>query len=119
MSPSIWYMENQLIISYLQNELAIDPSVHFSLDELTGKMEAYISGLIQNDFQKLVHMLYKIDVSENKLRKVLSENPGEDAAKMIVGLIIERQEQKIRTRKNFQAKEKGSSGKKDENEDEW
>jgi Tfp pilus assembly protein PilF len=37
-----------------------------------------------------VQLLYRIDVSEAKLKKVLHENPNEDAAHLIADLIMER-----------------------------
>ena len=45
---------------------------------------------INQDFSKVVQLLYRIDVSEAKLKKVLHENPNEDAAGLIADLIIER-----------------------------
>jgi hypothetical protein len=66
--------------------------------ELHNILSAYINQLIQNDFQKLVQLLYRIDVNEIKLRQVLKENPDKDAAPIISNLIIERQIQKIKSR---------------------
>ena len=57
--------------------------------------------LIKNNFHLLVQLLYRIDVSEIKLKQVLKENPNEDAGKMIARLIIERQQQKIISRKKY------------------
>ena len=51
---------------------------------------AYINDCIQHDFNKLVQLLYRIDVSEEKLKYVLQLNPNEDAAKLIAAVIIER-----------------------------
>jgi hypothetical protein len=51
---------------------------------------AYINDCIQNDFNKLVQLLYRIDVSEAKLKTILQLNPNEDAAKLIAAVIIER-----------------------------
>jgi hypothetical protein len=58
-----------------------------------------INELINNDFQKLVSILYRMDVDENKLRELLKKNPGTDAGIIIARLMIARQEQKIRSRK--------------------
>jgi hypothetical protein len=60
-----------------------------------------INQLILNDFSKLVLLLYKVDVNENKLKQSIKENQGTDAAEIIVDLIIERQLQKIKTREEF------------------
>jgi len=51
---------------------------------------AYINDCIQNDFNKLVQLLYRIDVSEAKLKSILQLNPNEDAAKLIATVIVER-----------------------------
>lgn len=54
------------------------------------KLIAYLNEFINNDFSKVVQLLYRIDVSEAKLKKVLHENPNEDAAHLIADLIMER-----------------------------
>jgi hypothetical protein len=51
---------------------------------------AFINDCIQHDFNKLVQLLYRIDVSEEKLKYILQLNPNEDAAKLIAAVIIER-----------------------------
>jgi hypothetical protein len=51
---------------------------------------AFINDYIQHDFNKLVQLLYRIDVSEEKLKYILQLNPNEDAAKLIAAVIIER-----------------------------
>ena len=54
------------------------------------KLIDYLNEFINHDFSKVVQLLYRIDVSEAKLKKVLHENPNEDAAHLIADLIIER-----------------------------
>jgi hypothetical protein len=54
------------------------------------KLVAYLNEFINQDFSKVVQLLYRIDVSEVKLKKVLQERPNEDAANLIADLIIER-----------------------------
>ncbi|RZL44045.1 MAG: hypothetical protein EOP00_21630, partial [Pedobacter sp.] len=57
-----------------------------------------LSKLIKH-FSKLVQLLYHLDVSENKLRYLLKDNAN--SASIIAEAIIERQLQKIETRKAF------------------
>lgn len=59
-----------------------------------------ISDLIQSDYQKLVRILYRIDVDELKLKKALIESEL-SISETITDLIIERQKQKIITRNQF------------------
>ena len=76
-----------------------------------GQMEEYLADklnqLIRTDFSALVQLLYRIDINENRLRQLLQVNTGEDAGKIIARLIIERQWQKIQTRRQFSGR--GSS----------
>jgi hypothetical protein len=51
---------------------------------------AYINDCINHDFNKLVQLLYRIDVSEQKLKTILQSHPNEDAAKLIAAVIVER-----------------------------
>lgn len=54
----------------------------------------WVNELINHDFDKLVQLLYRIDVDEKKLRYLLQQAKGEGAAPMIAQLIIDRQKQK-------------------------
>lgn len=61
----------------------------------------HINQLIQHGFERLVHLLYRIDVDEKKLKTVLQNNSGHDAGMLIAELIINRQLQKIQSRNRF------------------
>ena len=65
------------------------------------ELSVKINWLIQNNFEQLVFILYRIDVNESKLRLLLNQFTGEDTGKIIAQLIIERQTQKIITRQQF------------------
>lgn len=90
-------MDNKLI-TLLQNYLSID--LHDPLDEkeLLLRVQKKVNELIENNFQGLTNILYRIDVSEQKLKQLLQESGGEDAAAIIAGLIVERQKEKIKSR---------------------
>ena len=57
-----------------------------------------INYLIVNDFNKLIYILYRADINEDKLNKLLAENKKEDAGKIIAALFIQRQLEKIKSR---------------------
>jgi hypothetical protein len=94
-------MEEKELIQTINKELAIQLPEKISPEELRNLLKEEINHLIQNDFQKLVSVLYRIDVNERKLKYLLQENVGEDAAVIIADLIIERQLQKIKSRRQF------------------
>src|SRR5687768_7340636 len=60
-----------------------------------------INELVNADFQKLVSILYRMDVSESKLKQLLTDNHGTDAGLIIADLMIERQDEKIKSRQQF------------------
>lgn len=62
-----------------------------ALEKLTPEdLAITINELIKNDFSKLVQLLYRIDVSEAKLKYILQTHPNEDAGKLIAAVVIER-----------------------------
>lgn len=69
-----------------------------------------LNALIQSDFSALVRLLYRIDINEARLRDLLKENAVEDAGKIIARLIIERQQQKILSRRQFRGSGEGADG---------
>ncbi len=60
-----------------------------------------INNLINNDFNSLIQLLYRIDVDENKLKENLKQREGADTASLITDMIIKRQLQKIKYGKKF------------------
>jgi hypothetical protein len=60
-----------------------------------------INELIQNDFHKLISLLYRLDISEEKLKHLLIEKPETNAGDLIADLIIERQIQKAKSREKY------------------
>ena len=94
-------MEHAELIRLLNNELTIDFIEQLSYAALHSQLSAYVNLLIKNDFDKLIVYLYRIDVNEEKLKSLLQQNPDEDAGNIIATLIIERQQQKIKSRQQF------------------
>jgi len=70
-------------------------------EELKKELAFYIDDLLLHNFDKLVLILYRVDVSEKVLKKVLAENKECDAGELIAGLLIKRQEEKIAIRQSF------------------
>jgi hypothetical protein len=97
------------LIPALQQSLDIDLPENIQFEEMKGRLSVHINQLIQSDFEKLVSLLYRIDISEPKLKLLLQQNPGEDAGKIIAELIIERQLQKIKSRQQFSKRDNNIS----------
>lgn len=94
-------MVEKELIQIINKQVDTDLTEDISRHELQQKLTVFINDLILNDFQKLISILYKVDVDEKKLKRILKENAGTDAGEIIATLVIERQLQKIETRKKF------------------
>ena len=89
------------LIQIINKQLDTDFVESIPAAELQHDLTVFINDLILNDFQRLVTILYKVDVDENRLKNILKAEAGRDAAEIIAVLILERERQKIRTRKEF------------------
>jgi hypothetical protein len=96
---------DQAIIEQINQSLELSLPEKISAEELHQRLTGHINHLINHDFEKLVFYLYRIDVNESKMKKLLDQREGENAAGLIADLIIERQLEKIKSRK--ESKQKG------------
>ena len=91
--------------SLIKKDLGLDPS------ELSGLKASYASlkqmlvpilnYLLDNDMPRLLHALYRIDVDEEGLKRVLSAHAPGKIAEALADLIIKRQLKKIEIRKKY------------------
>jgi hypothetical protein len=80
--------------------------------EMEERLIEYINHLLLYDFNKLVQILYRVDVDEKKLKELLQQNADTDAAVIIADLLIQRQEEKIKTKEAFKPDDKISDDEK-------
>ena len=102
-------MDENDLTEIINQELGLLLPEKISADEMRRRLLIHINYLIEHDFQKLVSVLYRVDVNEKKLKHLLKENIGEDAGLIIADLIIERQLQKIKSRQQFRERDNNIS----------
>lgn len=61
-----------------------------------------IDYLIGHDMDRLLWILYRLDVDEGRLRQLIADIPPADASGLIADLIIERQLEKAETRAKYE-----------------
>ena len=71
-------------------------------------LEQQIAYLIVHDFDRLLRLLYTVDVDERVLKHLLQQHPQPDAATVITDLLVQRQLKKIQTRQQFKTGTKPS-----------
>jgi len=90
------------IISGISSSLEVDLTSKASYDEIRSALSDRINNLIIHDLNKLVAILYRIDINEKLLRTKL-ETEGKDAGAVLAEMIIERQIQKFQTKQEFRS----------------
>lgn len=85
----------------INQQFSLLPAHNKTYQELLEKLASKVQYLLNSDFNQLIHLLYRMDVSEKKLKTMLQEHPGEDAAFIIARLMIERTMQKIKIRQQY------------------
>ncbi len=92
-----------LILAKLQSEDII--SDNLTEKELFEALVQYVEQLIQGDFNRLMSILYRIDVSEEKVRAALENNKEElSAGYIIASMLVEREIEKMKFRANYRSK---------------
>ncbi len=71
-------------------------------DQLFPLLVASVLKLLQTETEKLWQILYRLDVSEKKVREFLQNNPESKWPEGIAGLIIEREKERQRWRSIYQ-----------------
>lgn len=94
-------METKALLYDLNTSYGLDLQEAPTMDALEALLAERVNAMINKDFNALVQLLYRIDVNEARLRLVLRDNPASDSGRLIARLILERQWQKILTRREY------------------
>ena len=89
-------MDVSAALQKLNTDLSVDEK-----STIKKELSAYLNYLLINDFPALVQILYRVDVSEQKLKTVLSQNKEADAGDLLSELLMQRQAEKTALRQSF------------------
>ena len=93
------FVENDFFVS---GENSLIPSTDIeSLEEFRKYLTSKLKRLLEEKFDLLVNVLYKIDISEEKLSELFSAENKDYIPASLADLIIERQLEKVRLRKLY------------------
>src|SRR5690349_25081726 len=85
------------LIEQVAREIEIKTEVN-TLEQFRIQLVNAIEMLLQKDFPRLIQILYRLDVDEEKLKTQLKNNSGSDTAEVISDMIMTRQLQKLEMR---------------------
>lgn len=81
-------------------QLAIEQNP--SYPEICTAMEQVLDWLFERDRQKLMQLLYRIDIPEQKLKEALEGNSSSPVVELLAALIVRREAQKVIIRHYYQ-----------------
>ena len=97
-------MDNQKTIDELAKSLGLVlPDNNFEKNRQL--LAIQVNDWLLNNFDKLISVLYRMDVSEARLKKLLEDNPDTDAGLIIADMMIERQSAKIKSRQQYRQRD--------------
>ena len=85
-------------------EVKFSGNTYNAYDELFDQIEPSIKALCDSNRQKFLGILYRIDLSDEQIKKAVSENASESFSAIITDLIIKRELQKVVIRSHYQSK---------------
>ncbi|GAC1421073.1 MAG: hypothetical protein NVS1B13_10320 [Flavisolibacter sp.] len=91
-------MDQKILTDLLEKGIELEPEGYV---QIKTRLSAYITYLIDTDLNKLVQLLYRCDIDEQKIRQVLQSYKESDSSLIIAELVLERHRQKIHQRKKF------------------
>ena len=111
------FMETSLILketfNIINKDFRLDREINNRQDledglrEIKENLTERIRYLMDHDYDKLMFILYRIDVNETKLKQAFKENSFDNMPPLIAGLVIERQLIKAKMRMQMKQDESG------------
>ncbi|MBE0644793.1 MAG: hypothetical protein IH600_11985 [Bacteroidetes bacterium] len=93
---------NRVIVTQFDLDVdAGDESALLHADDIRAALIARIAALLSRDPERLMHILYRVDVEERKVQRIFRELPPAEMAAALADLIIDRQRAKAATRARY------------------
>ena len=98
--------ELQRLVMISCRDLQIDAPVLINLTDIEALklwLAKEVDQLLHRDFQKLVNLLYRIDVGEDRAKAAFASADSENLSMKLAELIIARELQKVETRRKYRS----------------
>jgi hypothetical protein len=82
-------------------EIKFSGNAFNAYEELFEQIEPHINQLITSNQQKFMSILYRIDLSDEQIKKAVNENSSEPFSAIVSDLIIKRELQKVVIRNHY------------------
>ncbi|MCW3083392.1 MAG: hypothetical protein JWP12_758 [Bacteroidetes bacterium] len=85
-------------------EVKFSGNAYNAYEELFEQIEPHIKKLIDSNHSKFMGILYRIDVSDEQVKKAINENSSESFSEIVTDLIIKRELQKVVIRNHYSSR---------------
>ena len=82
-------------------EIKFSGNAYNAYEELFEQIQPHIDKLINSNQPKFLGILYRIDISEEQIKKAVHDNLSEPFSHIITDLVIKRELQKVVIRKQY------------------
>ncbi|MCE9538730.1 MAG: hypothetical protein K8R85_05885 [Bacteroidetes bacterium] len=82
-------------------EIKFSGNAYNAYEELFEQIEPHIDQLIHSNQQRFMSILYRIDLSDEQIKKAVNENSSEPFSAIVSDLIIKRELQKVVIRNHY------------------
>lgn len=95
----------QIEKDFMQNGLALNLADHGALtvSQLSAKLEEAFGWLLERDEQRLLQLLYRIDLGEDALKKAIVNQSEQSLAAILAAMVLKREAQKVIIRHFYKA----------------
>lgn len=96
-------MENEIneVYGIISRNFEVETSAELTIESLVMLLGARIRELLDKNLEKLVSIMYRIDLNQAKVDRIFENISKDDIAYQLAALIIERQMEKVRTRRQY------------------
>lgn len=91
--------------SLINKDFSIDVKNNYTYENLKQFLVTHIKNLLANDFERLINILYRIDVDEKQFYDALNNADHSEVASQIADLVLKREMEKVKWRNSFSSKE--------------
>jgi hypothetical protein len=95
--------DSQEVFDIVSGNFELQKQDVLSYEELHYILSQRIRELLEKNVEKLVHILYRIDVNQKKTDDIFNNPSKDDIALLLTDAVIERQLQKVHTRRKYKS----------------
>ncbi len=95
--------DSQEVFDIVSGNFELQKQDILSYEELHFILSRRIAELLEKNVEKLIHILYRIDVNQRRTDEIFNNPSKDDIVLLLTDAVIERQLQKVHTRRKYKS----------------